>query len=83
MDWDLLALLGFVIKYIISNFIAGLLILIYHPYRHSDLFLLLGLGRILVEIGLRYTTLQSEGKRFLIPNYNLFTNTITVSDREK
>jgi small-conductance mechanosensitive channel len=75
--------LGFALKDILSNFVAGILILIYHPYRRSDYISVTGLEGIVVEIDLRYTTLQSEGKRVLIPNSTLFTNAITVVDAKK
>jgi small conductance mechanosensitive channel len=53
------------------------------PYRHSDHIPLLWLEEIVSEIDLRYITHQFEGKRIFIPNYNLFTNTITAQDNEK
>lgn len=75
--------LGFALKDILSNFVAGILILIYHPYRRSDYISVSGLEGIVVEIDLRYTTLESEDKRILIPNSTLFTNAITVLDVKK
>jgi small-conductance mechanosensitive channel len=75
--------LGFALKDILSNFVAGILILTYHPYRRSDYISVSGLEGIVVEIDLRYTTLESEGKRILIPNSTLFTNAITVLDTKR
>jgi small conductance mechanosensitive channel len=75
--------LGFALKDILSNFVAGILILIYHPFRRSDRISVSALEGIVVEIDLRYTTLQSEDKRILIPNSTLFTNAITVLDGKK
>lgn len=75
--------LGFALKDILSNSVAGILILIYHPYRRSDYISVSGLEGIVVEIDLRYTTLESEDKRILIPNSTLFTNAITVLDVKK
>src|SRR5581483_6535082 len=75
--------LGFALKDILSNFVAGILILTYHPYRRSDYISVSGLEGIVVEIDLRYTTLESEGKRILIPNSTLFTNAITVLDAKR
>ncbi|MER3447526.1 MAG: hypothetical protein C4291_12135 [Candidatus Dadabacteria bacterium] len=50
--------IGFALKDILSNFVAGILMLIYHPYRCSDYISVSGLGGTVIEIDLRYTTLQ-------------------------
>ena len=34
----------------------------------------------MVDIDLRYTVLESEGKRVYVPNSMLFTNVVTVMD---
>jgi len=75
--------LGFALKDIISNFLAGTLILIYRPFRHNDHISVAGFEGIVTEIDLRYITLQAEGKKILIPNSKLFTNAITVLDAKK
>jgi small conductance mechanosensitive channel len=75
--------LGFALKDILSNFVAGILILVYHPYRRDDRISVSGLEGIVIEIDLRYTTLQAEDKRILIPNSTLFTNAIIVSDTKR
>ena len=37
----------------------------------------------MIEIDLRYTTLQTEGKRFLIPNSTLFTEPVTLHEPKR
>lgn len=72
---------GFALKDIISNALAGVLILLYQPFRRADrvsVFLSILLEGEVVHIDLRYTTLQLNDRRVLIPNSLLFTNAITV-----
>jgi len=71
--------LGFALKDIISNLLAGTLILIYRPFRHKDHISVAGFEGVVTQIDLRYITLQTEDKKILIPNSKLFTNPISVS----
>jgi hypothetical protein len=70
--------LGFALRDAISNLLAGVLVMIYRPFRHGDRISVTGLEGTVVRIDLRYTTMQGEDRRFLIPNQVLFTNAITV-----
>ena len=70
--------LGFALKDALSNMLCGFLILIYHPFRVGDEISVTGLDGRVVNIDLRYTTLEADGKALLIPNSNLFTNPIIV-----
>jgi small-conductance mechanosensitive channel len=70
--------LGFALKDILSNLLSGVLILMYKPFRRNDYISVAGVEGTVVEIDLRYTTLQTEDKTILIPNSTLFTNTIIV-----
>jgi small conductance mechanosensitive channel len=72
--------LGFALKDAISNFLAGALIMIYQPFKPADQVSVTGLGGTVEDINLRYTVLRNEeGKKVLIPNSLLFTNSITVN----
>jgi small conductance mechanosensitive channel len=73
--------LGFALKDVLSNFLAGVLILLYRPFELNDHIIVAGSEGIVTEIDLRYTTLQKEGQKFLIPNSVLITNTISVLER--
>jgi small conductance mechanosensitive channel len=73
--------LGFACRDILSNLLAGALILIYRPFQRNDRITVLGFEGIVIEIGLRYTALQAEDKKILIPNANLFTNPVTVLEK--
>lgn len=71
--------LGFALRDIISNTLAGILILAYQPFRRGDRVSVSGSEGTISEIDLRYTVLAGEGEtRVLIPNSTLFTNTIVV-----
>lgn len=75
--------LGFALKDVLSNVLAGLLIFIYRPFQPNDRISVTGLKGIVIEIDLRYTTLLAEGKKILIPNSTLFINAIHVFDTQK
>lgn len=70
--------LSFALKDIISNALAGILILIYEPFQRGDRVTVTSLEGIVARIDLRYTTLQTTDQQILIPNSNLFTNPIIV-----
>ena len=73
---------GFALKDIISNTLAGILILIYKPFQRQDRISVVlapsNLEGHVVQVNLRYTTLQLPDRKILIPNANLFTNPIMV-----
>jgi small-conductance mechanosensitive channel len=72
---------GFALKDIISNMLAGVLILFYQPFHRTDrisIFNNISLEGEVVQIDLRYTTLELPDRRILIPNSFLFTNPITI-----
>lgn len=75
--------LGFALKDVLSNLLAGVLILIYRPFRRNDFIAVAGFEGTVIDIDLRYTHLQAEGKKVLIPNATLFTNTIVLVEEKK
>ena len=70
--------LGFALKDTISNVLSGVLILLYRPFVIANCIKISGYEGIVISIDLRYTELDSEGSRVLIPNSKLFTDPITV-----
>ena len=70
--------LGFALKDALSNTLAGILILIYQPFRRGDHIITSGFDGTVEQIDLRYTTLTSAGDKILIPNSTMFTNPIKV-----
>lgn len=75
--------LGFALRDILSNVLAGALILVYRPFEQNDRIVVAGFEGIVTHIDLRYTTLDAEGKKILIPNSTLFTNAISVLNVNK
>ena len=70
--------LGFAMKDTISNLLSGVLILLYRPFELGNRIKVSGYEVIVISIDLRYTELDSEGNKVLIPNSKLFTDPITV-----
>ncbi|MEO8393463.1 MAG: mechanosensitive ion channel domain-containing protein [Chloroflexota bacterium] len=70
--------LGLALKDIVSNVVSGVLILMYHPFRIGDTVDITGSAGVVINIDLRYTTLQGDNKVIMIPNQNVFSNTVTV-----
>ena len=70
--------LGFALKDTISNLLAGVLILLYRPFGIGNRIKISGYEGTVVSIDLRYTELEGEDNKILIPNSKLFTNPITV-----
>jgi small-conductance mechanosensitive channel len=70
--------LGFALQDIIKNTLSGILILMYRPFRRGHYIRIGDKDGIVTDIDLRYTTLQKEGIKILIPNANMFTEAITI-----
>ncbi|MFV0338564.1 MAG: mechanosensitive ion channel family protein [Chthoniobacterales bacterium] len=74
--------LGFAFKDILSNFLAGALILFYRPFSKGDRVAVLNVEGKVEAIDLRYTRLKSEKDHYLVPNSTLLSNVITVRGNE-
>ena len=70
--------LGFALKDALSNLLAGVLILFYQPFKIGDSIEVAGCKGTVKDIGLRYTTLESNASTFLIPNSTCFKNWIAI-----
>ena len=75
--------LGFALRDALSNLLAGALIVIYRPFQINDRISVSGSEGIVMEINLRYTVLKGESQTFLVPNSVLFTNTISLPNRDE
>ena len=71
--------LGFAFRDVLSNLLAGILLLLFRPFDVGDEISVTGLDGKVIHIDLRYTILRQEGKKVLIPNSSLFTNPIVVT----
>lgn len=72
---------GFALKDILSNLISGILIMVYQPFRTTDHITVKGIAGEVAEINLRYTAIQTEDSKILVPNSTLYTNPITVHSK--
>lgn len=70
--------LGFALKDVISNFLAGFLILLYEPFKRGDQIKVLENEGRVVEINFRYTVLETPERRIMIPNAVLLTNAVII-----
>ena len=70
--------ISFALKDTISNFLSGVLILLYRPFKIGNRIKISGYEGIVISIDLRYTELDTDGTKILIPNSKLFTDPITV-----
>jgi small-conductance mechanosensitive channel len=70
--------LGTALQDIIKNVLSGILILMYRPFRRGYYIQVGDKMGVVTDIDLRYTTLQTDAVRILIPNANMFTESIIV-----
>ncbi len=70
---------GFALKDAISNTLSGILLLVYRPFRRGDTISVAGSEGTVVNIDLRYTVLDTDAQRILVPNSQLFTNVVKVN----
>ncbi len=73
--------LGFAFKDALSNLLAGVLLLIYRPFKRNDRISVAGFEGDVTEINFRYTVLHDGKKRYLIPNATLFTNAVIILEK--
>jgi small conductance mechanosensitive channel len=71
--------LGFALKDSIANVLAGVLILLYRPFEPGDRIDVGGLAGRVVHVNLRYTELDAEHERVLVPNSKMLTDPIRVA----
>ena len=69
---------GFALKDAISNTLAGVLLLAYDPFKRGDVIAVAGKQGTVVEIDMRYTTLDATEQRILVPNSQLLNNVVVV-----
>ncbi|MBS00022.1 MAG: mechanosensitive ion channel [Candidatus Marinimicrobia bacterium] len=70
--------LGFALKDVVSNLIAGSIILLHRPFKINDRIIVVGHEGKVIKIDLRYTTIEAEDKKILLPNSILFTKEIII-----
>ena len=72
--------IGFAFRDILQNFLAGILILITEPFTLEDQIIFNDFEGTVENIQTRATTIRTyDGRRIVIPNAELFTNSVTVN----
>lgn len=72
--------IGFAFRDILQNFLAGILLLLAEPFRIGDQIILNDFEGTVEDIQTRATFIRTyDGRRVVIPNSNLFTNSVTVN----
>ena len=69
---------GFAFKDMLSNFISGTLIFIYEPFKLGDTIEVEGKTGKVIDINLRYVTIEAEDQKVLIPNSISVSKVISV-----
>jgi len=70
--------IGFALKDAISNTLAGVVVLVYDPFKRGDVISVAGKQGTVVEIDMRYTTLDTPEQRILVPNSQLLNKVVVV-----
>jgi len=72
--------IGFAFRDILQNFLAGILILLTEPFQIDDQIVFKNFEGTVEEIQTRATTIRTyDGRRVVIPNSELFTNSVMVN----
>ncbi len=72
--------IGFAFRDILQNFLAGILILLTEPFQLDDQIIFKDFEGTVEHIQTRATTIKTyDGRRIVIPNSELFTNSVTVN----
>lgn len=74
---------GFALKDLLSNVIAGLLLLFNKAIKKGDRIVVSDCEGTVEKIELRYTTLKADDKIYLIPNSTLFSNILTIFQKQE
>lgn len=72
--------IGFALRDAVSNTLAGVLVLMYQPFRVGDDIKTSGVGGKVISIDLRYTTIEGNAERYLVPNGTLLKGPVTVHE---
>jgi small conductance mechanosensitive channel len=72
--------IGFAFRDILQNFLAGILLLLHEPFHVGDQIIITNFEGTVEDIQARATLIRTyDGRRVVIPNSDLFTNSLTVN----
>ncbi|MFK7974291.1 MAG: mechanosensitive ion channel family protein [Rickettsiaceae bacterium] len=70
--------IGFALKDLIANLLAGIMIIVYRPLTVNSQVSILGIEGVVVKIDLRYTTIKSQKSSHLVPNAKILSEVVTI-----
>ena len=70
--------LGYACRDALSNLLAGVLIILYQPFKPGQTVTVSGKTSKVESVNFRYTVLQAEGKTVLVPNSAVFGSIIVI-----
>lgn len=70
--------LGLALKEVVSNAVAGVMLILYKPFNRGDVVKVLDFQGRALEVNLRYTLLETSDGRVYVPNMMLVTNVVLV-----
>lgn len=70
--------LGYACRDALSNLLAGVLIILYQPFKPGQMVTVSGQTGEVKSINFRYTVLDAEGKTVLVPNSAVFGSVIII-----
>ncbi len=73
---------GFALKDVVSNLISGIMILVFKPFKVGDLVEVKGFKGKVSLINLRYTELEDEKGKILIPNSVVFKEAVRLFEKK-
>lgn len=69
---------GFALKDILASSVAGVLILFYQPFKMKAKISVMGVKGTVIDIDMRYTTIEDNNEKHLIPNSKLLSEKVTI-----
>ncbi len=70
--------LGYAFRDALSNLLAGVMILIYKPFQEGDKVSVSGCEGKVTQINLRYTILDNQTERYMVPNSLVLTTPLKI-----
>jgi small-conductance mechanosensitive channel len=70
--------IGLALKEILSNALAGIMVIVYKPFKENDRIAVTTFEGRVSDINLRFTTLDAGGKQIFVPNAMVISNAVVV-----
>ena len=70
--------MGFALKDVLASSVAGILILFYQPFKMKAKISVMGVEGTVIDIDMRYTTIEDDSGKHLIPNSKLLSEKVTI-----